>query len=98
MSLTPVISLRFGEERYEKRDLQVRVRQRFEELREADEGRIPWHMIDASQSMEAVTENIADVVQLVLEEVARGKQLQKLWTKGVYELTIAADDVTDSST
>jgi dTMP kinase len=98
MSLTLVVSKRYGGERYEKRDLQVRVRQRFEELREADEGRIPWYMIDASQSMEAVTENIVDVVQLVLEEVARGRQLQKLWTKGVYELAVAADDVTDSTT
>ena len=48
--------------------------------------------------MEAVTENIVDVVQQVLEEVARGKQLKKLWTEGLYDLRIAADDVTDSST
>lgn len=78
--------------------MQIRVRQRFEELREADEGRIPWYMIDASQSMEDVTENIVDVVRLVLEEVARGKQLQKLWSEGVYQLTIPADEVIDSST
>ena len=48
--------------------------------------------------MEDVTENIVDVVRLVLEEVARGKQLQKLWSEGVYQLTIPADEVIDSST
>jgi hypothetical protein len=38
---------RYGGERYEKRDLQIRVRQRFSELQSLDEkaGRVPWHVI-----------------------------------------------------
>lgn len=47
--LTPLISFfhRYGGERYEKRDLQIRVRQRFAELQSLDEkaGRVPWHVV-----------------------------------------------------
>lgn len=77
----------YGGERYEKRDLQLRVRQRFNELQEADDGKIPWHMIDAAQSMEAVTEDIVKAVNKVLEDVSQGKPLQKLWSDGVIELS-----------
>ena len=39
--------IRYGGERYEKRDLQIRVRQRFSELQSLDEkaGRVPWHVV-----------------------------------------------------
>ena len=71
---------RYGGERYEKRDLQLRVRQRFSELQNEDEGRIPWHVIDAAQSVEAVTNDIVNIVNKVMEGVAQGKPLQKLWS------------------
>jgi dTMP kinase len=79
---------RYGGERYEKRDLQLRVRGRFDELKEADDGKINWHMIDAAQSMEAVTTDILSVVEKVIKEVEEGKPLQKLWSAddAVYDL------------
>lgn len=44
-------------------------------------------MIDAAQSMEAVTEDIVKAVNKVLEDVSQGKPLQKLWSDGVIELS-----------
>jgi len=70
----------YGGERYEKRDMQLRVRQRFEELKKADEGRIPWYMIDAAKSVEDVTSDIAAIVDKVVEEVA-DQPLKELWTE-----------------
>lgn len=84
---TQMYTYRYGGERYEKRDLQLRVRKRFDELKEADQGNINWHMIDAAQTMEAVTEDIVNVVDTVLKEVEEGKELQKLWSDGAYDLT-----------
>ena len=67
------------------------MRQRFAELQDADEGRIPWHMIDAAQSVEAVTNDIVNIVNEVMEQVAQGNPLQKLWSDGVYDLTCIDD-------
>ena len=67
------------------------MRQRFAELQEADEGQIPWHVVDAAQSVEAVTNDIVNIVNKVMEEVAQGKPLPKLWSDGVYDLTFAND-------
>ena len=38
---------RYGGERYEKKELQMRVRSRFAELQRLDEkdGRVPWHVV-----------------------------------------------------
>jgi hypothetical protein len=45
-------------------------------------------MIDAAQSMEAVTTDILSVVEKVIKEVEEGKPLQKLWNAddAVYDL------------
>lgn len=86
----PSIPNRYGQERYEKRDLQRRVRKRFDELRIADEteGRLPWHVINAAQSVENVQADIVSVVQETLNQVADGKPLHKLWTDGSHELKV----------
>jgi dTMP kinase len=77
----------YGGERYEKRDLQLRVRKRFDELREADEGsNIHWHMIDAAQSMDDVQRDINVAVMKTLDQVKAGKPLGKLWMEGEYDL------------
>ena len=62
------ILCRYGGERYEKRDLQMRVRKRFAELQSIDEkhGRVPWHVVDASQSIEEVKEKLAGKSAFVL--------------------------------
>lgn len=48
----------FGEERYEKRELQVKVRDEFMKLKDDN-----WKFIDASQSKEKVQQDIWDTVQ-----------------------------------
>ena len=79
----------YGGERYEKRDLQIRVRNRFAELQSVDEklGRVPWHVVDASQSIEKVNEKIVSVVTETLEKLQRGPApLSRMWGEGEYEL------------
>ncbi|KAI8056325.1 thymidylate kinase-like protein [Gilbertella persicaria] len=48
----------FGQERYEKRELQVKVRKEFFKLKDNT-----WKLIDASQSKEQVEQDIWDIVQ-----------------------------------
>mmetsp|Transcript_5741 Transcript_5741/g.12495 ORF Transcript_5741/g.12495 Transcript_5741/m.12495 type:complete len:286 (-) Transcript_5741:1971-2828(-) len=79
----------YGGERYEKRDLQIRVRQRFAELQAMDEkeGRVPWHIIDASKTVEEVTADIVNVVDATLKRVNEGAPLAKMWdASGTYDL------------
>ncbi len=83
------LSRRYGGERYEKRELQIRVRQRFAELQSIDEkqGRIPWHVVDASQSMEEVQQTIAGIVTGTIERVhSETAPLRRMWGEGEYEL------------
>ncbi|KAL9191177.1 hypothetical protein ACHAXT_000883 [Thalassiosira profunda] len=79
----------YGGERYEKRDLQIRVRQRFAELQSIDEtqGRVPWHVVDASQSIEEVTANLVSIVTDTLARVqGESAPLRRMWGEGEYEL------------
>ncbi|CEI94785.1 hypothetical protein CU097_008418 [Rhizopus azygosporus] len=63
----------FGEERYEKRDLQIKVRTEFRKLKDNS-----WKFIDASSSIEKVEQ---DVMKIVLDEISKPrKELQyNLW-------------------
>ena len=85
-------NLRYGGERYEKRDLQIRVRKRFAELQEMDEkqGRVPWHIIDASKTVEEVTADIVSVVDATIKRVQEGKPLAKMWDEGDFVLPTVA--------
>lgn len=76
----------YGGERYEKRDLQIRVRQRFAELQALDEanGSVPWHIIDASKTIEEVQADIWSVVESTLKRVENGLPLYKMWEDGEY--------------
>lgn len=78
----------YGGERYEKRDLQIRVRKRFAELQAMDEveGRIPWNVIDASQSIDQVQKDINKVVEETLHRVNDGSPLCKMFQEGHYQL------------
>jgi len=93
---------RYGGERYEKRDLQIRVRQRFRELQTIDEkqGRVAWHIVDASQSIEEVKDNIADIVTATIERVQKEiSPLGRMWGEGDYELPeITETDDTTTTT
>lgn len=79
----------YGGERYEKRDLQIRVRKRFAELQALDEeqGRVPWHVVDASQSIEDVTKELVSIVNETVERVGKGPSpLRRMWEDGEYDL------------
>mmetsp|Transcript_2026 Transcript_2026/g.2542 ORF Transcript_2026/g.2542 Transcript_2026/m.2542 type:complete len:260 (+) Transcript_2026:173-952(+) len=78
----------YGNERYEKRELQMKVRDRFADLQSCDEqeGRVPWHVIDASGSIEEVQNKILDVVERTMRRVSEGAPLKKMWSEGDYDL------------
>jgi dTMP kinase len=80
--------LSYGGERYEKRSLQQRVRKRFEELQAMDEAekRIPWHIVNAAQSVEEVQADINKIVESTLQNVNNGAPLYKMFQEGVYQL------------
>eukprot|EP00978_Attheya_sp_CCMP212_P017343 scaffold46146_cov51-Attheya_sp.AAC.4 len=87
----------YGGERYEKRDLQIRVRQRFAELQAMDEkeGQVPWHIVDASKSIEEVQTVINTIAENTLHQVhEENKPLYKMWECGEYTLPepITMDD------
>lgn len=71
---------RYGGERYEKRDMQIRVRQRFSELQAQDEqsGQVSWHVVNAAQSIEEVQKEINEIVENTIESI-NGQQLPRLW-------------------
>ena len=65
------------------------MRQRFAELQSIDEkqGRVPWHVVDASQSIEEVKEKLVSIVADTLERVQReSAPLPRMWGEGEYEL------------
>jgi hypothetical protein len=81
--------LSYGGERYEKRELQIRVRHRFAELQSIDEkhGRVPWYVVDASKSVDEVKEMVSGIVSSTIERVESGTApLRRMWREGEYEL------------
>jgi dTMP kinase len=75
----------YGEERYENKDMQIRVRQRFADLQAVDEktGGVPWKVVNAEQSVEQVQADIWKIVQDTVEAAA-GESIRKLWMPGNY--------------
>eukprot|EP00968_Pinguiococcus_pyrenoidosus_P013745 scaffold1245_cov252-Pinguiococcus_pyrenoidosus.AAC.8 len=75
----------WGAERYEKEDMQRRVRSNFHALREYEqtlpEGvRVEWRVVDASGSPEEVAARVDAEVDGVVERVAlQQPALQQLW-------------------
>ena len=66
----------FGEERYENVDLQKRVVETFARLRDPT-----WKVVDASQSLDEVSEEIFKLCKPVLDSCDEGEAgaLQTLW-------------------
>ncbi|KAI9484056.1 MAG: thymidylate kinase-domain-containing protein [Benjaminiella poitrasii] len=65
----------FGEERYEKRELQIKVREEFIKLKNDS-----WKFIDASQSKEKVEQEIWTVIESARKSIDTIKPLQHdLW-------------------
>lgn len=73
----------YGNERYEKREMQIRVRQRFSQLQAHDErdGKVPWHIVNAAQTVEQVQQDINKIVEETIKRVqeGEGKPLELLW-------------------
>jgi dTMP kinase len=72
----------YGEERYEKKEMQQRVRERFSQLQAMDErdGKVPWYVVDAAQSVEEVQREINDIVETTVEKIQRADTpLGLLW-------------------
>jgi dTMP kinase len=59
----------FGEERYEKEEMQSKVRELFARLQAEEKDRGDWSVVDASGDVEQVGERIWQVVEPVLESV-----------------------------
>ena len=81
---------RYGGERYEKREMQTRVRQRFAELQRQDEQeqdkqrQVPWHIVNAAQSIEQVQEEINEIVLSTLDRMEQNQgevppSLKRMW-------------------
>ena len=70
----------FGEERYEKIDFQIKVREKFMALKEADEaaGAVPWHTVDAAQSIEAIKEQIQKIADETMDK-AKDQDIRPLF-------------------
>ena len=72
--------IRFGNERYEKRDMQIRVRQQFTKLQEMDKNIVPWNIINAAQSMDTVEDTIWNIVRPTIDHVtATSPSIKVLW-------------------
>lgn len=85
----------YGGERYEKRELQIRVRQRFAELQSLDEksGRVPWHVVDASKSIEEVHQELISIVTNTIDRVQKASSpLKRMFEEGEYELPESGDE------
>mmetsp|Transcript_26874 Transcript_26874/g.55007 ORF Transcript_26874/g.55007 Transcript_26874/m.55007 type:complete len:271 (-) Transcript_26874:99-911(-) len=82
----------YGGERYERRDMQERVRRKFDELQEADkaEGRVPWYVIDAGRTVDEVQEDVARVAEDAVRAALSGRPLGLMWKDGEYELPVLA--------
>jgi dTMP kinase len=59
----------FGEERYEKEDMQRRVREMFGRLMEDTKDQGDWHVVDASGDVEHISDRIWSLVEPVLNSV-----------------------------
>ena len=72
--------IRFGNERYEKRDMQIRVRQQFTKLQEMDKNIVPWNIINAAQPMDTVEDTIWNIVRPTIDHVTTtSPSIKALW-------------------
>lgn len=70
----------YGEERYERVDFQSKVQEQFMSLKSEDEaaGTVPWHVVDATGSIEAIQSQIQKISEETIARVA-DKPINKLW-------------------
>lgn len=68
----------YGDERYERREMQLRVRDNFDRLMAGDN---TWHVVDGTKSIEEVGLAIDRVVMDRVKDVTIGSPLGRLWIK-----------------
>lgn len=68
----------FGEERYEKIDFQMKVREQFMNLKAADDGKLSWYTIDARNTIDEIHAEIKAIAEKTIENVG-DKPVLKLW-------------------
>lgn len=66
----------FGEERYEKEEMQRKVRDNFLAMKEDD-----WHVVDATMTMDGVHEAVYAVAQAVIGRAADAGPVGELWKR-----------------
>lgn len=93
-TVSPLVLCRYGEERYEKRELQQKVRECFGAL-QVQTSNVPWTVINAAQSKEQVSKDIWRVVEPTIAETQKGKPIQKLWQEGNFERSKSGEGATD---
>ena len=59
----------FGEERYERAELQAQVRRNFEEVGRREGQAVGWKVVDAGREVEAVADEVWSVVEQVMADV-----------------------------
>ena len=67
----------YGEERYEKEEIQRRVREVFTKMRDDPKDKGDWHPVDAGSDMDEVSRRIWDAVEPILEN-AKDKDLRNI--------------------
>ncbi|CAM9342418.1 unnamed protein product, partial [Ectocarpus fasciculatus] len=67
----------YGEERYEKEEFQRAVRSQFLELKQRDT--VPWFVIDATQTKEAIHDSISAIAAEVTSKLTAESPLSRLW-------------------
>ena len=68
--------------------MQMRVREKFRELQKMDEGRIPWKVVNAAQSIEEVEAEIWGIVTETMESIKQGdKPVSQMWQDGYCDLS-----------
>lgn len=73
--------------------MQSRVRQRFGALQAMDDadGRVPWKIINAAQTIEQVEADIWEIVRDTVK-TCPAEPVQKMWEKGNYNLERKSDE------
>lgn len=72
----------FGQERYEKIDFQLKVREQFMALKAENDAsgssRVPWHVVDAAQSIETIRDIIRGIADKTVADV-QDRPISRLW-------------------
>lgn len=68
----------YGEERYEKIDFQLKVREKFMALKKEDEGRLPWYTLDARKPIDELKSEIQVIADKCIDS-AQNEELKRMW-------------------